>query len=214
MSIGLALGGLSILGNIYGGIKSAQQNKEIDELLAGRMNDLQSRFDKDYNTNFLDTDHAKSVIKTLSKQHGESLKKVDNAGAITGASQEAKIAARESSQGKFDDALTSLAGYGTQYKDMKEREFNRRDDSLQNIFLQHQMNKGGNWTNLMGNATNLGQTGIMAEAMGGGGGVNLSGLFGMNSLKGGSGGMAGWDPRYLPFKTKGPLSMLSNNMIN
>lgn len=119
MSLRLTLGGSSLAGNIYGEIKSAQQNKEVDELLAGRMNDLQSRFDKDYNTQYFDTEQGKSVIKTLSDQHDKSLKKIDSASAITGASAEAKTAARESSQGKFDESLTRLAGHGTLYKDLK-----------------------------------------------------------------------------------------------
>ncbi len=170
MSVGLALSAASLAGNIFGNIMSAKQNREIDDILAGRMNDLQARFDKDYNTQFFDTDQAKSVIQTLSNQHERSNKRIENAGAISGASAEAKVAQRAKSQEVFGDSLTKLAGYGTQYKDMKERQFNRRDDTLQNFYLQHEMRKADNWSNFMNNASNVGQGGIAADAVGGGNG--------------------------------------------
>ncbi len=190
MSLGLALGGVSLAGNIFGNIMSARQNKEIDEILSGRMNDLQSRFDQDYNTSYFDTDQAKSVIKTLSDQHTRTNERIENAGAITGASAEAKTAQRAKSQEGFGDSLTKLAGYGTQYKDMKEREFNRRSDTLQNFYLQHEMGKGDNWANFMGNASNVGEAGIAAGAMGSADGKGrFLDLFGRNSSFGKRGGI-------------------------
>lgn len=158
---------LSIIGNIYGTYMSAKQNQKVDDILSGRMDDLKTRFDKDYNTNFLNTEQAQSVMQVLSGQMDKQNKKIAGASAITGGSAEAENAARGESQGRFSEAITRLAGYGTQYKDMKEREYNRRDDSLQNIFLTHEMNKGQNWTNFMNNATNLGQSGSMMSSTSG-----------------------------------------------
>ncbi|MGW8181884.1 MAG: hypothetical protein ACWGQW_24410, partial [bacterium] len=113
-----------MLGNIFAQIMSARQNNKVDDILSGRMNDLQAQFDKSYNTQFLDTEQGKSAIKLLSNNLDRQNKKIDNASVVGGATAEATNAAREKSQGMFDQALTRLAGYGTQYKDMKEREYN------------------------------------------------------------------------------------------
>jgi len=157
-------------------------------MLGGRFNDLQSQFDKESNTNYLDTDQAQSVLKILGKQHDKQNKRIENASAITGASAEAKVNAREKSQGVFDDAITKLAGHGTYYKDMKEREFNRRSDVLNNFQIQHEMGKADQWTNFMNNSTNLGQGGITAGAMGPGSGRGtLMDIYGKNSSFGAGG---------------------------
>ena len=188
MAIGTALSLISLLGSAYGMYGSSQANKEADSMLSGRMNDIQSRFDKEYNTPYLDTDQGMSIMKLLNKNFDKQSKKVDNASAVTGASHEAKIAARGKAQDNFDTSLTRLAGYGTMYKDMKERNYNRSMDQLFGHKLAVQEGKSENFTNLASNAANLGSSGITADAVGGGGGegflADILALFGGQGNKG------------------------------
>lgn len=156
---------LSTLGGAYGAVQSAKANKKFEKNLNTRINDLQSAFDKASSTPFLQTDQGRSFLQTLGNQYDKQTDKIEGSAVVAGATPEAQIAAKESAQEGYGDALTKFAGYGTQYKDMKEREYNRRSDALQNFYLQYQLNKAGQWANLMNNAANLGQTGATTGAM-------------------------------------------------
>lgn len=183
----LAAAAIGLLGSIYSGVQSSRANKEYDEMLSSRMNDLTSRFEREYNQNFLDTDQARSVIKLLNKQFNEQMKKQEGRAAVTGASPEAKIAAKESTQGKFDTALTQLAGYGTQWKDLLQRRFDRKEENLFGLNLSNQGMKQQNWMNLMNNFGNVGSAGVTAGALNDEGILTgLAGLFG--------GGGSAYDP--------------------
>ncbi|HIJ67713.1 MAG TPA: hypothetical protein HPP51_05450 [Planctomycetes bacterium] len=169
---------LSALANIYGMYQSSKANKEIDEEFEERMGDLTAQFNKASNTPFLQTEHGKSFIKNLGEQYADRAEKVSGAAVVGGATPEAQVAAREGDKKTFDQALSKFAGYGTQYKDMKEREYNRRSDALKNYYLQHLYGKAENWTNFLNNAANLGQTSATTGAMANTPSVSLSDIWG------------------------------------
>jgi len=164
--IGEALALASLVGSAFGTGQSALANRRIDRRIGEQEKELQYWFDKEYNRNFFDTDQAKSVISTLRNQHKDTLRSVAGDSAVTGASNEAKIAATEKTQKGYSDALTKLAGYGTNLRDSLRREYITRKSGLENLQLANLQNKSQNWANFMNNAMNAGIG--FAEASGAG----------------------------------------------
>lgn len=164
--IGTALAIGSTLASLFGSIKSAEANKETDEQLAGRRSKLDSWYNKEYNTNYLDTDEAKSALQVLQTQMKERQKAVSQGNAINGASDETRVATNDKLQRGYADAVTRLAGRGTQYKNAIRSQYMGYDYALGNQETQNLQNKSANWTNFMGNAANAAGGFIQADADG------------------------------------------------
>jgi hypothetical protein len=164
--IGTALGIASTLASLYGSIKSAEANKQIDNQINRRKSDLQSWYDNEYNTPYLDTADARGALTVLRKNLGEQMQKVNQGNAIKGASDEAQVATAEAGQKKMSDAVTRLAGYGTHYKDAIRRDYMNRQMALDNMEGQNLARKSQQWTNFMNNAMNAGMGFSEADANG------------------------------------------------
>lgn len=171
---------LQSFANTWGMIQSAKQNKLIEEELDKRLNDLTTQFNRSYYTPFLQTEHGKSFLNSLTEQREKEDERISGASVVGGVTPEAQTAARESGQQRTDSALSKFAGYGTQYKDMKERQYNQRLDALQNYRLQHMYGKAQNWANFLGNVGNLGQSANYTQSMATMPNFSLQNLYGAN----------------------------------
>jgi hypothetical protein len=171
----IALGStlLSLFGSAAGAIGSAGANNRYDKYLNKRMSDLESWYNTEYNTPYLDTTAGKSALGSLRTYYGDAMKRVGQNSAITGASDEAKVATGDKVQRGLADSVMRLAGYGTQYRDAIRREYQGLKMNLENMQQDNLARKSASWNNLMANAANLGIAG--AELAGGEG---LDGLFG------------------------------------
>lgn len=164
--VGTALAVGSGLVALFGSLKSAQANKQYDRYLDNRLSDLDKWYNTEYNTPYLDTTAGRSAVNSLRTYYGDAMKKVSQNSAITGASDEAKVATGDKVQRGLSDSLMRLAGHGTMYRDSIRREYQNLKFPLENMKQQSYANKSQNWTNLMNNAMILGIAG--AEAAGGG----------------------------------------------
>jgi hypothetical protein len=154
--IGEILAGLSTLGSLYGSLASARQNKLIDAQLQKRQSELDTWYNKEYNQNYLDTEEARSVLRILSNQRKEAMKKVDQGNAITGASDEARVATASKLNQSLGDQTARLAGQGTYRKYLTDRQYQSLKFGLDQMQLQNLQNKSQNWANFMSNAANAG----------------------------------------------------------
>ena len=154
MSVGAALAVGSTLVSLFGSLKSAEANKRYDNYLNKRETDLDNWYNKEYNTNFLDTTQGRSAVGALRTQYGETMKKVSQNNAIAGASDEAKVATGDKVQRSLAGDVARVAGYGTYYKDNIRREYQGFKHNLQNMQQQNLANKASQWGTLMDNATN------------------------------------------------------------
>jgi len=164
--IGAILGIASLAASAFGAAKSAKANRAIDEQIASRQSELDNWYNKEYNQNYLDTDEAKSTVTLLREQLRDQMKKVDQNNAITGASDERRVATAEKLNRGFGDSLTRLAGYGTRHKDAARRQYMYNNMFLDNQELQNLQGKSQNWSNLMGNAMNTFGGAMEADAAG------------------------------------------------
>lgn len=166
MGIGAAIALASLAAAAFGAGKSAQANREADEQLRRRQNELDTWYTKEYNQNYLDTDESKSTMRILSNQLKDQLKKSDQAGIVRGASDEAKVATTGNLTRGLQDNITRLAGYGTRYKDSLRREYQGLKGNLDNIEWQNLLGKSANWSNLSSNAMNAASGAFQADATG------------------------------------------------
>jgi len=180
MSVGAALAIGSSLVSLFGSLKSAQANEKYDNYLNKRETDLDNWYNKEYNTNFLDTTQGRSAVGALRTQYGETMKRVNQNSAISGASDEAKVAVGDKVQRGMADQVSRIAGYGTVYKDNIRREYQGLKHNLQNMQQNNLLRKSENWSTLMDNSTKAGIGFAEADANGAFDGVDgwLKNLFG------------------------------------
>lgn len=160
--IGAILGIASLAASAYGMAKSAQANKAIDKQIAGQESELDTWYNKEYNQSYLDSAEAKSAITILRNQIREQMKKVDQNNAITGASNERRVATADKLNQGYQDAVSRIAGYGTRYKDSVRRQYMYGKMGINNLELSNLQGKSQNWSNLTGNA--MSTAGGMFEA--------------------------------------------------
>jgi hypothetical protein len=156
------------VGQLFGLGKSAQANKKYDQYLSGMNRKLDTWYNKEYNTNYLDTDEAKSVLRLLQNQAKEVSGDLESSAAITGASAEKQVAAKDKLNQNYTNAATRLSGYGTQRKDQIQREYMGRKNNLDQMNLQSLASKDQNWSQFGQNSMGLAQNALMMNAMGGG----------------------------------------------
>ena len=190
----IALGStlVSLIGSGAAAVGSAGANKRYDKYLEGRLSDLENWYNTEYNTPYLDTTSGKAAIGSLRTYYGDAMKKVGQNSAITGASDEAKVATGDKVQRGLADSVMRLAGYGTQYKDSIRREYQGQKMGLENMQQDNLARKSESWNNLMSNSMNAGIGAAELFGMDGGddvigslrNGLKLKKGFMNNTLKG------------------------------
>ena len=125
--IGSALG---LGASTYGNIKARKESKEMNKMIDRKERELDSYYKGELSKNTLDTEYAKSAMKKIREQLDERRKRSDSTAAITGASDEAKVAEKANDSKSISDAVTSLAQYGSQRKDALRRDYMERKDGI------------------------------------------------------------------------------------
>lgn len=180
MALGTILAIGSLLASGGGMIGSSRTNNKIDEKIAGKQNDLQTWFDKEYNKNYFNTDQAKSAISALKDNFSETVKANRGRAAMLGSSNEAVVGSTDKAQKSYANSLLRLAGHGTQYRDALRREYVARKTGLDNAELSNLENKSQNWSNFASNAMGSATGALTAESMGAFKDFKLGDLFKFN----------------------------------
>ncbi len=122
--------GLGLGTSIYGNIKAGKEAKKMNSMIKRKERELDSYYKGELAKNTLDTEYAKSAMKKIREQLDERRKRSDSTAAITGASDEAKVAEKANDSKSISDAVTSLAQYGSQRKDALRRDYMGRKDEI------------------------------------------------------------------------------------
>lgn len=158
---------ISMIGQGVGMAGSAKANGRIDKFIANRSDDIQSTFDKEYNTNIFDTDQGKSLVQLLRNQFDQASKKVTGNNIVSGGSVESKVGGISKLKEGFDNALLQTAAQGGQRKDMLTMRKDDRMDGIASTMLQNLIGKSQNWTNFGSNVSDA-ASGMAYAGMGGG----------------------------------------------
>ena len=112
-------------------------------------------YDREYNTNILDTDEGKATMQLLRNRLKEQAQARGQANAIRGASDEAALASVTEGQKVYADAGLSLAARGQERKDNIQNIYDTKDLNLAGLKAQNLLDKRQNWSNLISNSGNL-----------------------------------------------------------
>ena len=108
----------AMIGNYMGSMAGSQkENRRNEELTEIRLGDVTTLFKTKYYQDFMDTASAKSAIEQLRGNLLEAIKTGQSQAMGTGGTAEASIASKTGAQGNFANAVSQLAGYGTQHKE-------------------------------------------------------------------------------------------------
>lgn len=161
----IALGG-SLGMNIFGQSQSARANNKYMDFIQGRINDLDTWYKKKYNTPFIQTDAAQSVLSRLTEQMTDETEKLDNNAVRTGQTAESKVAAKGELQKNYGRALSDLVGQGTAYKDRIQNQYMMRLSDLLNQKGSALQGKSQNWSNFSGNVGDMSSSLLQAYGAG------------------------------------------------
>jgi hypothetical protein len=115
--IGAAISGaIGLASSIYGGIKSAQANKEAEKNINQQEASAEAFFNNQVNQDFMQTNAAKGVVEELRKRYQEQAKQIDSKTAATGGTAEANIAAKTESNDQYNDVMNNVAQGATSYQ--------------------------------------------------------------------------------------------------
>lgn len=162
--IGAIIAAASTLASLYGSLKSAQANKKADRQLQGRKEELQNWYDKEYNTNYLDTSAARGTLQVLRNKNKETMQKASQGNIIGGASDEKAVATADAVQRDFSNNVARLSAEGTARQDRIRGSYDAQRTSLDSLEAKNLQQKSQNWSNFSNNAMN---TGIGAATAGG-----------------------------------------------
>lgn len=154
--IGTALAIGSAASSLFGAFKSAQANKAAERQLRARRSELQAWYDKEYNTNYLDTAAARGTLQILKNNQKDLLKRTAQSNAIRGASDEKQVATAEALQKDFSNKVTGLATQGTARQDNLTARYQAQKNNLEGLQADILAQKSQNWSNFMNNAMNAG----------------------------------------------------------
>lgn len=135
---------------------SAQANNKMNDMIAKKEQSINTLFNDEYSTDFLDTEQGASSVRSLKSMYDNQVKQADQSLASTGATSEAKIAARGEAAKGYAEQLNKLTGYGTSYRDSLRRDYQNQMNAMFNLQLQQQGNKNASFANLLANAGQLG----------------------------------------------------------
>jgi hypothetical protein len=184
--IGAAISGaIGLASSIYGGIKSAQANKEAEKNINQQEASAEAFFNNQVNQDFMQTNAAKGVVEELRKRYQEQAKQIDSKTAATGGTAEANIAAKTESNDQYNDVMNNVAQGATSYQQHGQDVYQNQlsDIARQRMALTQQ--EGQSAGNLMaGGAETLGSAAdVLAlndRDTGGVGAGSLPGISGEN----------------------------------
>ncbi len=141
----------------YSGYQKAQASKQLrssQESVLNRQKSLTDHYNLESNRDFFTTDMAKGAVDRITKNLRSANKKTADNNASSGSTQEAKVATKAANLGKYNEAISSIAGYGARYKDNMNQ---RYAGSLAGLYAGNSGVYGkdvDSWGNLQSNSFN------------------------------------------------------------
>ena len=148
---------LSAVGQIYGAFQGAKANRDQQRLIDEQRSENKAMYENNANKDFLDTNVAKDAETRMGNELDNARDHNSAVGAITGATDEAKLASDTATNDTYNKGLSSLASQGTQYQNQQEAIYrsqnallNQQQSSMYKQQAQSAGNLGANSGELLG----------------------------------------------------------------
>jgi hypothetical protein len=96
--------------------KPGEEMKKVENMSQQQLGDLTSWYNQNYYKDYMDSAEARSSMSNLTEQVKKVLMGYDNQAVASGSTEESRLAAKTGVQSSMGDAMTRLAGLGTQRK--------------------------------------------------------------------------------------------------
>lgn len=153
--VGMGLSAVSLAGQAFGMAKAAKEQKANQDLLNAQNEQNQAEYNNEANKSFLDTNVAKDAVKVAKENLIDNQKQVEGNAAITGASDEAKVAGQSNVNKNYNDSVSRIASMATGYQDRAKNRFQATRMALQGQQANLNQQKAEGAANLASNAGDL-----------------------------------------------------------
>lgn len=195
---GLALAAAS---TILGGVSSAEKNAQARRELRKRENRENAWYQRRYNENYIDTKAGQAALNEAKEYARDYTKKAEGAAAVTGGTDAATAAAKQSGNKLIADTIRNVSAQDTARKDSVDRMHQNSQDSFSQQEQAYRQQEAANIANTAAQTSNALMQGA---ALASGGTANET--KGSAALKGSSNGSTVANP------TKAPTAGATNGI--
>ena len=151
---------LSVLANLASGVGSTIANKKAKKAMYEENDRQNAWYNKQMYQDPLERSENVHLLKMLDTKLRNNQDVIDSRAAITGATTESKLAARQGANTAYSGAVSEIASLASQRADILEQSYNQeRQRQYQNKMSMDQA-KMQNWANLASNAAKLGASSV------------------------------------------------------
>ena len=108
--------GVSLVGSLVGGISASKKAKEAEKMLKKEQAVLDDWYAKQLNTDYLDTDSAKSTLAHIESRNKKNEQALTNSMIKGGATAEERVASASALNKNYADAMSGMAATDTARK--------------------------------------------------------------------------------------------------
>lgn len=149
----LALAG-SVASSIFGGAKAASAAKKAKKEQTYRANAEKAWYDKNYNTDYIDTKAGQNLMRRAQEVQNEYVRKADGAAAVGGGTAASVVQAKEGANKTMGDAIANVAAQDTARKAQVSDQHLANVQGLSRERENTENQRATNVTNAASNASN------------------------------------------------------------
>ena len=151
---------LSVLANLASSVGSTIANKKAEKAML-KENDRQNAwYHKQMYQDPLERSENVHLLKMLDTKLKNNQDVIDSRAAITGATTESKLAAKQGANKAYSDAVSGIASLASQRADILEQSYNQEKQRQYQSKAAMDQAKMQNWANLASNASKLGAAAV------------------------------------------------------
>ena len=151
---------LSVLANLASGVGSTIANKKAKKAMYEENDRQNAWYNKQMYQDPLERSENVHLLKMLDTKLKNNQDVIDSRAAITGATTESKLAAKQGANTAYSGAVSGIASLASQRADVLEQSYNQEKQRQYQGKATMDQAKMQNWANLASNAAKLGASSV------------------------------------------------------
>lgn len=157
-----------MIGGLMGKRQEAKRRRRMDRWIDSKQQEAKAFYDREANTDMLDTAEGASKMQALRKMLREQNKMVDNSVIQNGGTAESALAAKEQANAALGDGMAQIAALGGQRKDQLRGEYMAQKGNFDSMKFSNQQAAADASGNSASNLLSLGGQSLSAFGQQGG----------------------------------------------
>ena len=154
--IGSLIGiGAGILGNIFGGIGSANQRKKAQTQLNNQIKENENIFNRDYYQDILNRSDVQNLLRNTRNRIADANKIASNTAVVTGATPESVAAQKKNYAKAYSDLVSNIASQSSLLKQQAQNRYLANKNILLGQQADLYNDRASQWSNVASNAGNI-----------------------------------------------------------